>query len=166
MARNAIVDRDVVLGMLKEGATSRAIADRYGVSRQAIDLYRRRFITEGLLPEARRGRASPAPAAPVTSQPSAAQAGPVRPARSPTHSPTPPGTMPLDDLVDLIIKAFAALKQVPELEAEIAALKKSYDSSQAQIEELKAREQKRKEQEARWLQAQNPGVLTYRPPSA
>ena len=53
MARKAIVDRPAVLEMLKEGKTSQAIADRFGVSRQAIDLYRKQFTREGLLQPAR-----------------------------------------------------------------------------------------------------------------
>ena len=50
MARKAIVDRNVVLQLLKEGKTSQSIASQFGVSRQAIDLYRKEFVHAGLLP--------------------------------------------------------------------------------------------------------------------
>ena len=49
MARKAIVDRNTVLQLLKEGKTSQTIATQFGVSRQAIDLHRKEFIRTGLL---------------------------------------------------------------------------------------------------------------------
>ena len=49
MARKAIVDRNTVLQLLKEGKTSQSIANQFGVSRQAIDLYRKEFVRTGLL---------------------------------------------------------------------------------------------------------------------
>ena len=164
MARKAIVDRAVVLELLKEGKTSQSIADRFGVSRQAIDLYRKQFTREGLLVPA------PPPA------PLVAEAGGIAPpdrVRSEPRAPytvrsSPPPPLPgpsLDELVDLVIRAFGALKRIPELEAECTKLRKSYEEAQSQIMELQAREQKRKDQEQRWFQAQNPGVLTYRPPT-
>jgi len=49
MARKATVDRNLVLQFLKEGKTSQSIATQFGVSRQAIDLYRKEFFRTGLL---------------------------------------------------------------------------------------------------------------------
>jgi len=49
MARKATVDRNLVLQLLKEGKTSQSIAMQFGVSRQAIDLYRKEFFRTGLL---------------------------------------------------------------------------------------------------------------------
>jgi hypothetical protein len=66
-------------------------------------------------------------------------------------------------MVDLVIQAFSALKRVKELEAEISVLRKSYDALLQQVEQLQAREQKRKEQEARWIHAQSPGIITGNP---
>ena len=60
MARKAIVDRNTVLQLLKEGKTSQNIATQFGVSRQAIDLHRKEFIRTGLL------QAAGAPPLPVT----------------------------------------------------------------------------------------------------
>ena len=59
MARKAIVDRNIVLQLLKEGKTSQSIAAQFGVSRQAIDLHRKEFIRTGLLP----GSGAPLPVA-------------------------------------------------------------------------------------------------------
>ncbi|MDP2919022.1 MAG: helix-turn-helix domain-containing protein [Dehalococcoidia bacterium] len=164
MARKAIVDRTAVLELLKEGKTSQAVADRYGVSRQAIDLYRKQFVREGLLSPAhptrqpgttvkKSDRIADEPRAPY-------YAGPQPP--TPPRLPTRPA-LSLDQAVDLLIQALTALKRVPELEKEIEQLKKTNGMLQAQFEEMQGREQKRHEQESRWFQAQNPGVMTYRP---
>jgi len=163
MARKAIVDRAVVLELLKEGKTSQSIADRFGVSRQAIDLYRKQFTREGLLVPA------PPPAPLVAeaggiSPPDRVRSEPRAPYTVRSSSPPPPGPS-LDELVDLVIRAFTALKRIPELEAECTKLRNSYEDAQSQITELQSREQKRKDQEQRWFQAQNPGVLTYLPPT-
>ena len=56
MARKAIVDKEIVLSMLKEGVTTQGVAEKYNVSRQAIDLYRKDFIKKGLLPDRRAAR--------------------------------------------------------------------------------------------------------------
>ena len=155
MARKAIVDRPAVLEMLKEGKTSQAIADRFGVSRQAIDLYRKQFTREGLLQPARVTQVEAVDGA----QPEHVRSEPRAPysVRSSLPSPTQPS---LDELIDLVIRAFGALKQIPELEAECDKLRKSYEEAQSQIAELQAREQKRRDQEQRWFQAQNPGVIS------
>jgi hypothetical protein len=166
MARKAIVDRETVLQLLKEGKTSQTIANQYGVSRQAIDLYRKQFVNSGLLPETH-------PAKPVmTAEPRPgiqynyhhtpeSMPEPKPPPYSVTVTPAPASsTLSLDQMVDLIIQAFSALKRVPELEAEIAKTRKSYDTLLQQVEQLQIREQKRKEQEARWIHAQSPGIVT------
>jgi len=158
MARKAIVDRAAVLEMLKQGMTSQAIADRFGVSRQAIDLHRKQFTAAGLLVPPQRHAPAPAPAqgrAASREQRGEAQSqiSPAAPgsADMPPLSPIP--SLSLDQLIDLIIQAFTALKRIPELEKEFAALRKSYEAALQQIQELNEREQKRREQELRWLRA-------------
>jgi hypothetical protein len=164
MARKATVDRDTVLQMLKESKTSQVIADRFGVSRQAIDLYRKQFIAEGVLIPSPR----PAPIAQPKLQNIAGEnSSPQQPVQDAPRVPyaAVPSTTPslsLDQMVEVIIRAFTALKRNPELEAEIAALKKSYETALQQVEQLKERERKRQEQEQRWLHAQQPGIMTYK----
>lgn len=159
MARKAIVDRAAVLEMLKEGRTSQSIADRFGVSRQAIDLYRKQFTREGLLSPTRPAASLVADGGGI-GQPDRVRSEPRAP-YTVRSSPPPPTLGPsLDELVDLTIRAFTALKRIPELEAECESLRNSYDEAQSQITELQAREQKRRDQEQRWFQAQNPGVVT------
>jgi hypothetical protein len=65
-------------------------------------------------------------------------------------------------MIELMIKAFDALKRTPELEAEVAKYRQQHDGLVKQIEQLEEKERKRKEQETRWLHAQNPGILTNR----
>jgi len=72
------------------------------------------------------------------------------------------GDVSLDQMIELMIKAFDALKRIPELEAEVAKYRRDYDELIKQIEQLEEREKKRKEQETRWLHAQNPDILTNR----
>jgi len=163
MARKAIVDREIVLQLLQEGQTSKAIAERFGVSRQAIDLYRKQ-MPGNTLPEIR------------VTQP--VMSGESKSGLTYQHIPEPPpepkrvpystGTaqtpvLSLDELVDLVIQAFSALKRVKELETDISRLRKSYDALLQQVEQLQAREQKRREQEARWIHAQSPGIITGNP---
>jgi hypothetical protein len=73
-----------------------------------------------------------------------------------------PEDVSLDQMIELMIKAFAALKRISELEAEAAKYRSEHDALIAQIAQLEEREKKRKEQESRWLHAQNPGILTNR----
>jgi hypothetical protein len=170
MARKATVDREVVLQMLKEGRTSQAIANRFAVSRQAIDLYRKQFTAEGVLivtPRSRPVYTRPVAEPSVENQPVVAE--PVGQNTNPAviSSPVPRQKTPpisLDQLEDAIIEAFTALRRTHELEAEIETLKKDYAAALQQIEQLKEREQKRREQEQRWLHAQQPGVMTYQKP--
>ncbi|HEX9896968.1 MAG TPA: helix-turn-helix domain-containing protein [Dehalococcoidales bacterium] len=164
MARKAIVDRETVLQMLREGKTSQVIADQYGVSRQAIDLYRKQFVTGGLLPETRTARPittkEPKPGIQYTYRHTPEPAPEPKPVQDfATPLPTETPALSLDQMVDLIIQAFAALKRVPELEAETAKIRKSHDALLQQVEQLQSREQKRKEQEARWIHAQSPGIV-------
>jgi hypothetical protein len=171
MARKATVDREVVLQMLKEGKTSQAIANRFAVSRQAIDLYRKQFTTEGVLtvtPRPRPVSARPATRSPAEIQPPVSE--PIAPNTIPAavNPPMPEQKTPpisLDRLEDAIIEAFTALRRTHELESEIETLKQNYAAALQQIEQLKEREQKRREQEQRWLHAQQPGVMTYQNPT-
>ncbi len=150
MARKAIVDRNTVLQLLKEGQTSQSIAAQFNVSRQAIDLHRKEFIRTGLLP----GTAIPLPATKLQTIASTISSKPT-PAVSPKD-------ISLDQMIDLFIKAFDALKRIPELEAEVERYRRDYEGLVKQIEQLEEREKKRKEQEARWIHAQNPDILTNR----
>ena len=143
MARKAIVNRNVVLQLLKEGKTSQSIASQFGVSRQAIDLYRKEFVRAGLLP----GSTAPLPL--VTSP---AATIPISP------KPAPAITLhdvSLDQMIDLMIKAFDALKHAPELETEVAKYRRDYEGLLKKIEQLEESEKKRQEQETRWIQSQN-----------
>jgi len=126
MARKAIVDKDLVLNLLKEGKTTKHIAEQFGVSRQAIDLHRREFISMNLLPDQRAGRKQ----------------------RTAKETLTPErSVVSLDQQIDLIIAAFSALKSLPKLEAELEKYKRDYKNSLQEIERLRKSEQKRQEQE-------------------
>ncbi len=149
MARKAIVDRNTVLQLLKEGKTSQTIASQFGVSRQAIDLHRKEFIRTGLL------QGSSAPLS--ITKPSPTMTTPV--SSKPTKSLTPQDVS-LDQMIELLIKAFSALNRIPELEAEVERYRRDYEGLFKQIEQLEEREKKRKEQEARWIHAQHPDILT------
>jgi Asp-tRNA(Asn)/Glu-tRNA(Gln) amidotransferase C subunit len=59
-------------------------------------------------------------------------------------------------MIDLMIKALDAMKRLPELEAEVEKYRREYSNLLQKIEQLEEREKKRLEQEARWIQAQNP----------
>ncbi len=134
MARKAVVDKDVVLNMLKEGKTTQDIANKFGVSRQAIDLYRKDFINSGLLPNQRATR--------------------TRTERTIKERKvaTPPGckVASLDEQIELIIKAFGALKRLPQLEAELEVYKRKCENAAQEIQMLREAEQKRQNQERRW----------------
>lgn len=157
MARKAIVNRDTVLQLLREGQTSQSIASQFGVSRQAIDLHRKQFVREGRLES--RAIYQATPPAPLKPAPRPVTATPPEVPRSQPALPPQPANISLDQMIDLLIKAFDALKRVPELETELADLHRSYAEAKAQVEQLQSREQKRKEQEARWIHAQQPGIV-------
>ena len=149
MARKAIVDRNTVLQLLKEGKSSQTIANQFGVSRQAIDLYRKEFIRTGLLPAA-----GTAPLSITTSTPVLSTAAPLDSSKQ-IVTTIKPQEISLDQMIDLFIKALDALKRLPELEAEVVKFRNEHEGLLQQIAQLEEREQKRKEQETRWLQAQN-----------
>jgi len=131
MARKAIVDKDRILSMLSEGKTTQAIAEIFGVSRQAIDLHRKDFIRQGLLHDQRAARAT---------KRTGKKVGRI------THR-----MGSLDEQIELIIAAFGALKRLPELEKELETYKRKYEDATREIENLQAKERKRQDQELRWL---------------
>ena len=135
MARKAIVDRDLVLNWLKERKTTQYIAEQYGVSRQAIDLHRRDFISRGLLPDQRAAR----------------EKGAAKETVPPKQS-----IVSLDQQIELIIEAFGALKRLPELEAELEKNKRDYETALQEIERLRKAEQKRQGQEQRFSELTTP----------
>ena len=145
MARRAVVNKDIVLSMLREGETTQSIADKFNVSRQAIDLYRRDFIEKGLLPNQRAVRARKATEEVMP---------PKQNLISPRQSTTSKDIVSLDGQIDLIINALNALKRLPQLEKEIETCKQEYENAIQEIERLKESEKKRLDQESRWLNAQ------------
>ncbi len=146
MARKAIVNKDIILSMLREGETTQRIAEKFNVSRQAIDLHRRDFIEKGLLPNQRavRTRKAPKEAAPQKQN-----------LISPRQSPLSKDIVSLDEQIDLIINAFNALKRLPQLEKEVETYKQEYENALHEIERLKENEKKRLDQESRWLLTQH-----------
>ncbi|MFC1992507.1 helix-turn-helix domain-containing protein [Chloroflexota bacterium] len=144
MARKAIVDKDIILSMLNEGETTQRIADKFNVSRQAVDIYRRDFIKNGLLPNQRAVRTSKAPKEAVPTKQNIIM---------PKEYPPSKDTVALDKQIDLIIDAFHALKRLPQLEKEVDTYKHEYENALQEIERLKENEKKRLDQESRWLNA-------------
>lgn len=134
MARKAVVDKDIVLKMLREGSTTQHVADQFGVSRQAIDIYRREFINSGLLGNQRAARTKRI----ITKET-------ARPERK---------IISLEQQIDLVIEAFSALKRLPVLEAELEKCKRDYEHALGEMEHLQDAEHKRREQELRWLSVQ------------
>ncbi len=145
MARKAIVNRDTILGLLREGKTTQDIAEKFSVSRQAIDLHRRDFISRGLLPDQRATRIRKAGKETVSPEPQPIQS---------TESAADHRTTSLDEQVDLMINAFDALKRLPIIETELEMYKRKYEDARQEVERLRQIEQKRQEQERRWLQLQ------------
>ncbi len=145
MARKAIVNKDIILSMLREGETTQRIAEKFNVSRQAIDLHRRDFIKKGLLPNQRavRTRKASKEAAPRKQN-----------IISLRQSPPSKDVVSLDEQIDLIINAFNALKRLPQLEKEVETYKQEYENALHEIERLKENEKKRLDQESRWLLTQ------------
>jgi hypothetical protein len=159
MARKPTVNREVVLQMLREGKTSQFIGDQFGVSRQAIDLYRKQFNKEGLL--AGSGvKVNPLIASPAVPVYEPRYEPRVNRNPLPSSAISKASSLSLDQMVDVIIEAFSAMKRIPELEAELNQFRSQYEKALKEVEELKLKEQKRKEQEARWIHAQQPGVIT------
>jgi transposase len=146
MARKAIVDKDIILNMLREGETTQRIADKFSVSRQAIDLYRRNFIEKGLLPDQRAVRTKKTKKESATNKQNLTSLKEASPSK---------GIITLDDQIDLIIDAFNALKRLPHLEREVEKYKQEYESALKEIERLRDNEKKRLDQESRWLLSQH-----------
>ena len=142
MARKAVVDKDIILSMLREGETTQRIAEKFNVSRQAIDLHRRDFIVKGLLPNQRAVRTR------KTSRESATQKQNLTPSQKKI---LPKDILSLDEQIDLLINAFNALKRLPQLEKEVETYKQEYENALLEIERLKENEKKRLDQESRWL---------------
>lgn len=153
MARKAIVDRDIILNMLKEGETTQHIADQFNVSRQAIDLHRKEFIVKGLLADKRAARRKKSELQTTTETPTP----PARRQTNTIHDETsfPESSISLDQHIDLLINAFHALKRVVLMEKELNAYKQENERVKREIEYLKERERKRIEQENRWLLIRN-----------
>ena len=145
MGIKAIVNKDVILSMLRAGETTRRIAGKFNVSRQAIDIYRRDFITKGILPNQRAVRRR------KTSEKAAPQKQNLI---SPSQASPSKDTISLDEQIDLIINAFNALKRLPQLEKEVETYRKKYENARYEIERLKEKEKKRLEQESKWLLTQ------------
>lgn len=151
MARKPIVDRNTVLEMLRDGQTTQHVADHFGVTRQAVDLHRKDFIAHGLLANQRAARSS------RTAPPSGPEITPVQQAvvqASLAPSPRELAGLPLDQIIDLAIDAFAALKKLPETEAERDRYRQLYETAVAEMDRLKEAESRRHNQEQRWFLAQ------------
>lgn len=146
MARKAVVNKDIILSMLREGETTQSIADKFNVSRQAIDLHRRDFINKGLLPNQRAVRARKA-----TMEVMPPKQNLISPKEYP---PSKDVIVTLDEQIDLVINAFHALKRLPQLEKEVETYKHEYENALQEIERLKESERKRLDQESRWHNAQ------------
>ena len=145
MARKTIVNKDIILSLLREGETTQRIAKKFNVSRQAIDLHRRDFIEKGLLPDQRAVRTRKAPKEAATQKQNLI---------SPRQSPLSKDIVSLDEQIDLIIDAFNALKCLPYLEREVEKYKQEYESALKEVERLKENEKKRIDQESRWILSQ------------
>ena len=146
MARKATVDIEKVIQMLREGQSTQAVAEYFGVSRQAIDLHRRKFIQSGQLVD----RRAPRKTAALPEADKAIVKG------APAVS--------LDQLIELVIEAFDSLKKLPKLEAELEKYKGDYQKAAEQIELLEKEVSKRQAQEARWRTAIQPEDV-IRPPN-
>jgi len=140
MARKAIVDRATVLQMLKEGKSTRYVADHFGVSRQAIDLHRKDFIDQGLLSNIRAPRKTKTEPSTIAIQRDL--------------KPQDVSRYPLDQLIDRVIEAFNSLKRIPELESELSKYRTLYENSKHEIESMRKESKLREDQEVRWYLAQ------------
>jgi len=162
MARKAVVDKEVILNMLREGETTGYIAEKFGVSRQAIDLHRKEFINKGLLPDRRAAKTRKSIKETVHYSAKPAQSLGKTTCENEKQIPdeiliTRHNVITLDEQIDLMISALGALKRLPALEAEFDELKSKYESALKEIERVKQEEMKRRDQEQRWLLAQRQG---------
>ena len=145
MARKAVVNKDIILSMLREGESTQRIAEKFNVSRQAVDLHRRDFIEKGLLPNQRAVRTRKTLREGATEK---------RNLTSSKEAPPCKDIVSLDEQIDLIINAFNALKRLPQLEKEVETYKQQYEHALHEIEHLKENEKKRLDQESRWFLTQ------------
>lgn len=154
MARKAIVDKEIILDLLKRGETTQRVADRFKVSRQAIDLHRKDFINKGLLPDKRAARTGKEPETGPPEKGSFFENYPPVSGQSaliPEQSKDKNVIESLDTQIDLIINAFNALKRLPAVEKELEMLRQENEKARQEIELLKTRENKRLDQENRWM---------------
>ena len=149
MARKATVDVDKVMQMLREGQSTQAVADYFGVSRQAIDLHRRKFIQVGQLVNRRAPRTMVVSREGIGAEVKASAV----PQQGVGAKVEAPPAVSLDRLIELVIEAFDSLKKLPKLEAELEKYKHDYRKAAEQIELLEKEVSKRQEQEARWQSA-------------
>lgn len=136
MARKPTIDVAMAIQMLRDGQSTQAVAEHFGVSRQAIDLHRRKLIQSGQLVDKRANRTT--------------ETVPTETVRRQSPSVKRPADVSLDGVIDLAIQAFGSLKRVPQIEAELARCKQDYDQARLRIDELELELRKRTEQEARW----------------
>jgi hypothetical protein len=157
MARKAIVDKNKILNLLKKGETTQRIAERFKVSRQAIDLHRKEFIKNGLLPDKRAARTRKEQVEFINPQKEIDTQSPTVQQQDLTQSkiPAQEDIESLDAQIDLIISAFSALRRLPAVEKELEVLKEENDKVKQEIERLKARANKRVDQENRWMLINN-----------
>ena len=153
MARKAIVDKEIILDLLKKGETTQRIAERFNVSRQAIDLHRKEFISNGLLPDRRAARTRKEP---VDTSSHEKEIGNInidiqQPVLIKTQTSQQETIESLDAQIDLIINAFNAHKRLTVLEKELDTLRQENEAAKNEIERLKTQENKRLDQEKRWM---------------
>jgi len=153
MARKAIVDKEIILELLKKGETTQRIAERFKVSRQAIDLHRKEFINSGLLPDKRaaRSRKDAIEFDNYNNENKIRNLEVQKPVIIKTQAPREENIESLDAQIDLLISAFNALKRLPVIEKELETLRKENENAKLEIERLTTRENKRLEQEKRWM---------------
>ncbi|MBN2076461.1 MAG: hypothetical protein JW762_13010 [Dehalococcoidales bacterium] len=153
MARKAIVDKEIILDLLKKGETTQRIAERFKVSRQAIDLHRKEFINNGLLPDKRATRTRNETVVISSYEKGIGNENIVvqQPVLMKQQTSQQETLESLDTQIDLIINAFNALKRLTVLEKELDTLKQENEAARLEIERLKAQENKRLDQEKRWM---------------
>ena len=139
--------------MLQEGRSTQVVAERFGVSRQAIDLHRRDFISRGILSNERAARTPRS--TPTAATPTPPAAATESPAVAAPHPQRAPASVPLDDLIELVISAVSALRRLPELEAELDRSHRDCRKAVEELDRLRDEAQNRQDQELRWRLAQN-----------
>ena len=133
---------------LKDGDTTQHIAEQFKVTRQAIDLHRKDFISRGLLPDRRATRKKNVS---LSGKANGNGNGLHQPELIPQSRKRTVESISLDEHIDLLINAFSALKRLSVLETELAVYKRENERISREIEHLKNLEKKRLEQEQRWM---------------